>query len=260
MKKKNSLIIGFLMLFLMGLTLQPHQCHAASNFTISIPKTKSVYLGHSFSLVPKMYLNGKKVSCCDSIKWSYSDKKSFSKLSEDIYDEYPYLFAEKIGKCKVTVKVIYYDEYYDDYLDDFIDKKYTATASCTVTVKPPKNLQVSASLDSYNTRSNEFILSLKNYTGKTIRIYSNGSWVREDDYRFYDRNLKLSNGKSYIDIKPMKKATIKFKVKGRLTWYRVSDFTLFSKWKWNGKVYDTKVSYFGAYIKTGNKWKNMSVF
>ena len=146
------------------------------------------------------------------------------------------------------------------YKTIIIDKKYTATASCTVTVKPPKNLQVSASLDSYNTRSNEFILSLKNYTGKTIRIYSNGSWVREDDYRFYDRNLKLSNGKSYIDIKPMKKATIKFKVKGRLTWYRVSDFTLFSKWKWNGKVYDTKVSYFGAYIKTGNKWKNMSVF
>ena len=66
-------------------------------------------------------------------------------------------------------------------------------------------------------------------------------------YKSYDRNLKFKKGSS-VTIKPYKSVTVRFYVKGRVTWYDYSRYTLQYKFKFDGKTY------------TGRVWDEDSVY
>ena len=109
-----------------------------------------------------------------------------------------------------------------------------------------------AYLDEYYTRDNYFTVKFKNLSNKTLTIIS-GSKVINQDYKTFDRSVRL---KKKVVIKPGKSATVKFFVKGRTTWYDVSDYTLYYKFSFDGKNWEGHVWDEDSVYKVGKKWYN----
>lgn len=151
-----------------------------------------------------------------------------------------YIKGKKIGKATITGKV---------------DGK---TVKCKVTVKrEPINFRVD--LYGYDTRSNTFNLTIKNRTKHKLRIYSSGAYSLDKDYKSYDRKLRLTKNRKYIDIKAKKSKDIDFKVKGSRTWWDVKDAEVYFYVKFSGKKFKVCGDYEdGGYYYGGGKWKETS--
>lgn len=162
-----------------------------------------------------------------TVKWSTSNKKVATVNSKGK------ITAKGIGKATITAKVG--------------GKKYT----CKITVVR-QNPDFYATLSWYYTRNNYFEVKFYNNANKAITIYSSGAKVMHTDYKSFDRNLKLK--KSTITIKPHKSATIKFYVKGRVTWYDYAKYTLQYKFKFDGKTYTARTWDGSSIYKNGSKW------
>ena len=165
------------------------------------------------------------------VKWSSSNKNIVT------VNKKGKVKAKKTGKATITAKVG--------------GKKL----KCVVTVKAIP-VDFHAELIGYNTRSNVFIVQVKNRSKSKIRIISNGAYSQDKDYVCYDRSLCLANNKQYIDIKPGKKKTIKFKILGNYTWPSLEDHTLFFRFEHEAKTYWAKVNVWDSYYSTNKKkWK-----
>lgn len=115
--------------------------------------------------------------------------------------------------------------------------------------------QLYGGLNDYDTRNNVFTMNIQNISNKNITILSKEAMVFDNDYKAYDRRVKLVNGKSSVTIKPRERKTIKFKVIGSITWYRLADFQLCSYWKWGNKTYWISVMPGDEIWKySNNKW------
>lgn len=163
------------------------------------------------------------------VKWSTSNKKVATVNSKGK------ITAKGIGKATITAKVG--------------SKKYT----CKVTVVR-QNPDFYARLSWYNTRSNYFEVDFYNNSNKSVTVYSSGAKVMHVAFKSYDRNLKLK--KSSIVIKPHKSATIRFYVKGRVTWYDYERYTLQYKFKFDKKTYTGRTWDEASIYKSGSKWYN----
>lgn len=163
------------------------------------------------------------------IKWSSSNKKVATVNSKGK------VTAKSIGRTTITAKVG--------------KKKYSYKVK--VEYQYP-NFNVS--LDSYNTRGNYFVAEFKNYSNKPLTIYSSGAKALDDNFKSYDRNLRLTS--STIKIRPKSKMKVKFYVKGRVTWYNVKDFTIYYKFKFDDRTYNGKFWYASdsSAFKIGKKW------
>lgn len=111
-------------------------------------------------------------------------------------------------------------------------------------------------LTSYNTRLNTFTVKIKNYSKKSVTIYSSNAKSEDKDYKEYDRKLKLSGGKSSITIKAGESKKVSFKIIGYYTWPDVSSHNVYFDFRYDGKKYRAWVDYgdCGGY-KKGNSWK-----
>ena len=107
-----------------------------------------------------------------------------------------------------------------------------------------------AYLYDYNTRSNVFKVKFRNLGPKTVTITS-GIKVKDIDYKTFDRKIRL---KKKVKIKPGKTKYVKFYVKGRPTWYDYEDFTLYYKFKCDGKTYEGHVWDEDSVFKKGKSW------
>ena len=87
---------------------------------------------------------------------------------------------------------------------------------------------------------------------KTLTILS-GKKVLQDDYKKYDRNVRL---KKKVQIKPGKTKKVRFYVNGGTTLPDVDSFSLLYKFKYDGKTYEGRVSTEDSYYKNGKKWKD----
>ena len=138
-----------------------------------------------------------------------------------------------IGKCTITAK--------------YKGKKY----NCAVTVK-----RVWPSFDAvvydYNTRDNYFVVKFKNRGAKPLTIVS-GDKVEEIHYKTFDRSIYL---KKKVVIPARKAATVRFYVRGDVTWYDYTDYTLCYNVLYDGKKYPAHVWYKDSVIKVGSKWYN----
>lgn len=178
--------------------------------TVTNPNAKLRYtsctmnVGHT--VTNKMLYTNQKV------KWSSSNKKIATVSSKGI------IKAKKIGKCTITAQVG--------------KKKY----KCTIKVVR-RNPNFSGYIEDYYTRNNYFAVRIKNMGDATLTILSSGVKAKNYDYKSFDRNLKVST----TTIKPGKTKTLKFKVKGRTTWYDHEDFWITYKFKYDGKTYSGRL-------------------
>ena len=144
-----------------------------------------------------------------------------------------YAYCRKKGNCKVTLKLKN-------------GKKYVTKVK--VTAGQP---DFDACLYDYSTRGNYFTAIVHNNSNSPVTIIRKGAKVKDDDYKSLDRKIK---GQKSITVKPGQTKWIKFKVKGRVTWYDSDDFTLFANVKYEGKKYKWKVWYEDSFYKRGGKW------
>lgn len=169
------------------------------------------------------------------VKWTTSNKKIVT-----VDKSSGYIKGKKIGKATITAKV------------------GGKTLKCKVTVKKePVNFFID--LYGYDTRSNTFYMTIKNRAKNKLRIYSNGAYSLDKDYKSYDRNLKLTKNRKYIDIKGKKSKNVNFKVKGRSTWWDVEDAEVYFYVNFEGKKFKACGDYEdGGYYYSGGKWKETS--
>ena len=116
------------------------------------------------------------------------------------------------------------------------------TYKCSVTIPHHKPVMYCEYWD-YSTRSNTVKVYIKNKGRRSLTIYSNGSKLIDFDYKSFDRNLKLANGKSKIILKPGKSMYVKYKVMGSTTWPDERDHKIRLKLSYDGKYY-TKYAYY----------------
>ena len=176
-----------------------------------------MYIGEQFTNVA-YHSSGK-------VKWSSSNKRIATVNSKGVVK------AKKVGTCWIKAK---------------IGKK---TLKCKIKVVR-QNPNFFANLIEYNTRHNYFTVKFKNISNKTLTITS-GTKVEEDHYKSFDRKLRL---KKKVKIKPGQTTFVKFYVKGRTTWYKVSDYTLFYKFSFDGKTYTGRTWQGESSYKKGKSW------
>lgn len=191
--------------------------------------------------VPAPYINytkytlnkgqGVKLKVCYSnkkVKWSSSNKKVATVSSSGK------VVAKGIGKCTITAKIG--------------KKKY----KCKITVSY-REANFGAVLSSYNTRNNYFVVKFKNWGNKPVYIKPGNAKVQNTDYKSFDRYLRLAGGKT-IKVNPHKSVSVKFYVRGRVSWYDVSTYTLFYRFSYDGRSFEGHVWDEDSVYKKGKKW------
>lgn len=172
-------------------------------------------------LVKLKYIKGK-------VKWKSSNSKIASVTKNGK------IKAKKLGKCTLWTK--------------YKGKKYKTTVK--VVYQWPNFM---AELTDYNTRGNYFSVKFKNRSNKSVTVLSPKAYCMDVDYKAYDRKLQLPGNKSIV-IKPKKSKTVKFKVKGRLTWPDYGDFTIRYYFKFDGKKHLGSCWDDDSVFKKGKKW------
>lgn len=195
-----------------------------SKVTVTNPAPKLNYTSYRMCTTDKvkvqlLYSTGK-------ITYKSSNKKIATVSKSGV------VTAKKIGKCTITVK----------------NNGKTYKMKVNVVRQDP---DFGARLTAYNTRNNYFTVKFKNNSNKALTILRGTTKVMDADYKSFDRNINLS--KSYT-IKPGKSKTIKFKVKGKPTWYKYIDFTLQYKFKFDGKTYTGRTWSDDSVYKKGSSW------
>ena len=174
-----------------------------------------LYKGEKFKL---------KVLGAGKVKWKSSKKSVVSVSSSGV------IKGKKFGKATITAKA------------------NGKTYKCKVKVVRALP-DFGAYLYDYNTRSNVFKVKFRNLGPKTVTITS-GIKVKDVDYKVFDRKVKL---KKKVKIKPGKTKYVKFYVVGKSTWYDYEDFTLYYKFKYDGKTYEGHVWDEDSVFKWGKK-------
>ena len=173
-----------------------------------INKLKGVYgKSSTINTYPEKKLNVSNIGLKGKKKYTSSNKKIATVNSRGIIQ------TKKAGKCKITVK------------------SGKQSYKINLVVNKPV-LDFESFIDDYDTRNNVFYVVITNNGTNNLKVTS-GIKVEEVDYKSYDRKISTKA----VTIKPGAEKTIKFKVKGKVTWYDYEDFTLYYKIKYDGKTY-----------------------
>lgn len=260
MKKITTLFAGIVFCLCVGSTNV-----SASAFTLTPkPKTIHVKLGQSKGIYGDAKVDGHSIDFIWGgeilvTNWERSNKnisllydngkgEESASLDNEVY-------GERIGKSKVSLFTMC--SVYKDNDDGITSSTETYDGTCTfnVIVSGYNSIKTSGlALYSYDTRNNVFDIEITNLSNKTIRIYSKGARSYDCDYTKFDRKLKLTGKRKYVDIKPGKHKYVHFKVKGRTTWWNVKDEEIHFNVKWGKKKYTLCADYEGIYKWSKKKW------
>lgn len=234
-----------------------HTCEVnviGGEWQLIVPESVTVTLGSRTSL-HKLGIyaiaNGKKVLFSDENVVPRLSKNNIVELSYEDEEEsegYVVLHGCKKGSTTATIKC--------KYTDPVSREEFEDSKSFKVVCKYQTKLKTEASL--YDIKRGTFYFNLSNYTGKTITVYSSGAKSKDVDYKAFDCKLKLSKG-SKTTLKAGKSKTIKFKVIKGKPWQNPKQETIYFKIKWNGKKYNAMADYDTMWIKSGKKWKIVSI-
>lgn len=139
-----------------------------------------------------------------------------------------------VGKCVITGKI----------------GKKTYKCKIKVTRRTPN---FGAILTDYQTRSNRFEVIFYNYSGKPVTIESKNSRAIDDDYKSWDRYLKLSDNEA-VRIPAKTKKKVYFYVKGDYAWNDYEDYTIQYQFNYDGKAYIGRCWYYDCSYRVGKKW------
>lgn len=275
-KTCTFLFVCFCAIFLV---LCDQQASAASKKLSKVPKKVTVYTNENLNITKKFklpyrfkHVDDEYEYTTEELEISTSNSKLEIQTSQDTSDDscweerYGFNVGNKTGKCTVTFKYIRhkttYDEVYNDETEDYETNSksndYTEIAKCIVIIKRHPKLKLDGELINYNTRDNIYEVYIQNLTSKTITIYSNAAKALDNDYKKFDRKLKLSGQKKYIKIKPGKKKTVRFKVLGRNTWPNIKDTSIYFNLKYNKKKYKICVDTTGVYRFSKRKYISLA--
>ena len=261
MKKITTLFAGIVFCLCVGSTNV-----SASTFTLTPkPKTIHVKLGQNKEICGDAKLDGHSIDFIWggellTTTWERSNKNiSLTYDNEKDDDDSPslsnFVYGERIGKSKVYLHTLC--NVYKNNDDDNItsEELYEGSCSFNVVVSGYNSIKTSGvALYSYDTRNNVFDIEITNLSNKTIRIYSKGARSYDCDYTKFDRKLKLTGKRKYVDIKPGKHKYVHFKVKGRTTWWNVEDEEIHFNVKWGKKKYTLCADYEGIYKWSKKRW------
>ncbi len=161
-------------------------------------------------------------------KWSTSNKKVA------VVNKNGKVTAKGKGNCVITAKCG--------------KRKYKAKVK--VSHKEPDFVAI---ITDYNTRNNYFTVKVKNCDSKSLTICSNKAYCMQDDYKVYDRKLRLPKNKN-ITIKGYKIKKIRFYVKGSVTWYDSDSYRIRFNFRFNGKKYLASIRSEDSSFKKGKSW------
>lgn len=262
--KKFLKLMSFIFVFNFLWVVNAHDAQA--DLSISVPQKITMYLEQNKFINGKAYFNNEEVDSYDlenlidehnmeisiqSVTWKRSNKNiSLLYYKDNDIDDLDgnMIDANKIGKTKITLTVKYKEKHFDEYDENestVIQEGWTSyktiTKSIWVTVKPYKTPQLGGGLYKYDTRENIFKTQIYNPTNRKIRIYSKGAYSLDCDYKKFDRKVKLTRRRKYVDLKPGKWTNVNFKVIGRTTWWKVDDEEIHCKCKFKGKKYTLSI-------------------
>lgn len=234
---------------------------AQDKLVIKVKKNLNLKFSECEVLSVWVYYNGEDVTDDDDLQLSFknSNKSVIGIETDSNFKNLVSIDTKKQGKSTITINAKYREllDWDDENFEEIYGNTLSATAKCNVSVKYYTSLRVSADLYRYDTRSNTFFISVQNLSNKSIKIMSKGAMAYDDDYKKFDRKVYIKGKKSSVIIKPGQDKIIKFKVKGKRTWYDYNDFQICSYWKWKGKKYWVSVMPEEAWRRTGKKWKQI---
>lgn len=255
-----------------------------ADINIKAPKSFTIYLSKSKKLSPQIFTDtGERIDVdshnstpigdydlrIDSVTWDRSNKNiSLKKYKgKSINTACNYIKPLKPGKTKLTLTIKGADLYNTDYAgeDEPINHptEYPFTIKQTIYVivkRGYSSLRANGYLYDYDTRSNVFKVRFQNFSDKKVRIYSSGAYSLDVDYKNFDRKLKLTKGRKYVDILPNKRKNIYFKVKGNVTWYDIEDEEIHCICKLKKKKYTIAIDSEGIYKWSKGDWKDIGVY
>ena len=160
------------------------------------------------------------------VKWKSSNKKVA------VVSKSGKVKAKKKGYCTITAK------------------SGGKTYKCRIHVIEPRVLFF-ADIETYVTRNNYFEVRIRNNSSKNLYITS-GERVLHSGYKEYDRRIYLTK---QVKIKPGATKRIRFYVSGGYTYPDCNYFTLYYRFRFNGKNRQGRVSTLSCSYKSGGKWK-----
>lgn len=150
------------------------------------------------------------------IKWKSSNNKLVD-IEENPEDDRKLTVwtNNKTGTCKITC---YYGRY---------------KATCRIKIAHSKKMKIECVDWGYDTRNNYFCYKFRNDSYYPVFFLNTKSKIIDSDYQSFDRIVKL---KKVVKIAPGQTKWLKYKVLGRLTWYKIDDFELITKARYNKKL------------------------
>lgn len=234
---------------------------AQDKLEIKVKRNLNLKFSDCEVLSVRVYYNGEDVTDDDDLQLSFknSNKSVIGIETDSNFKDLVSIDTKKQGKSTITINAKYREllDWDNMEFDGIYGETICAIAKCNVTVKYYTSLRVEADLFKYDTRSNTFSISVQNLSNKSIKILSKGAMAYDDDYKKFDRKVYIKGKKSSVTIKPRQSKIIKFKVKGKRTWYDYNDFQICSYWKWGNKKYWVSVMPDEAWRKAGKKWKQI---
>ena len=95
-----------------------------------------------------------------------------------------------------------------------------------------------------------FVVKIRNKGKKTLYITS-GIKAQDCDYKHWDRTVYL---KKQVTIKPNTTKYVRFYVSGSPAWYDYTDYTIFYKFRYDGKTYEGHVWDEDSVFKKNGSW------
>ena len=116
-----------------------------------------------------------------------------------------------------------------------------------------------AAVTGYYTRDNYFSIRIKNKNKLPLTIYASNAVAENFDYKSFDRNLHLPQGKN-ITIKPGKTKTVYFYAAGDSTWYDYKNYYVYFYILYDNIDYRIRTWSSGSAYYNGKKWIGMGSY
>lgn len=142
--------------------------------------------------------------------------------------------AKGLGTCKIVGKCG--------------NKKYYCTIK--VFIQQPN---FNAKIVRYNTRDNYFVVKFKNVSDKPVTIKASNMKLLNVSYKSFDRNLCFPYNRDFV-LNAGETREVPFHVKGSVTWYDYTDYTLYYYFVFDNQKYEGHVWYANSVYCRNNTW------
>lgn len=196
--------------------------------TVSV-STPAPYINYSsYEMYKSNTVNLKIMYSKGKVQWSSSNR------NVAVVSSGGKVTAKGLGTCKIIGKCG--------------NKKYYCTIK-VFTQYPNFN----AKIVRYNTRDNYFVVKFKNVSDKPVTIKASNMKILNVSYKSFDRNLCFPYNRDFV-LNAGETREVPFHVKGSVTWYDYTDYTLYYYFVFDNQKYEGHVWYANSVYCRNNTW------